>query len=229
MPTPYAPLRLYEEILLLGLRARAHTLGSPSQLALAGAILAELLVAGSVTVEVTSRMSLVTPGSGRVTGDELIDGCLAELVTASRRAALQTWVARWGRMRHLQDRATTGLCRRGILRGEERTFLGVFRHTSYPELEPGPELAIRHRMIAAIQSETDEIDPRTVVLISLAFHAGLLPGVAGRALVKRRYERVRRLIEGEVMGLAVRASLEGMNAALVAAAVIPALVASTTS
>src|SRR5215472_6566126 len=105
MPTPYAPLRLYEEILLLGLRARAHTLGSPSQLALAGAILAELLVAGSVTVEVTSRMSLVTPGSGRVTGDELIDGCLAELVTASRRAALQTWVARWGRMRHLQDRA----------------------------------------------------------------------------------------------------------------------------
>lgn len=220
-------LYLYEEILLLALRDEKGTIitGYPGYL-IAGAILAELLMDERISVEDTKKQ-MVDVVSTRPTGDEMIDECLEKMATAKRRGSLQTWVSRLGGIKKLQHRVAEQLCERGILRADEDKILFIFTRKIYPEIDPVPEREIIERLRDAIFSERDNIDARTVVLISLADGVDLLQHVFGRKEIRNRRTRIEQIINGELTGKATKQLIIACQTAAMVAAIMPAITSAT--
>ena len=102
MPRTQTPLFLHEEAMLIALRDARGTveLGSMYQYALAGAMLAELLLNRRVSIA-DDKKKLVDLVSSKPLGDEVLDECLRKVVTAKRRASAQTWVQRFCSLKNL--------------------------------------------------------------------------------------------------------------------------------
>ena len=137
MPQRQTPLYLHEEIMLLALRDEEGTVdfGSMYGYALGGAILAELLLAGRISVDEGTR-KLVNLVSDEPIGEPIIDEFLRKISTAKRRAVLQNWVSSFSSLKNLHHRIAQGLCDRGILRADEDKILLIFRRKIYPEINP---------------------------------------------------------------------------------------------
>ena len=80
MPRTNTPLHLHEEIMLLALRDKEGTveLGSMYGYALGGAILAELLLAGRISVE-DGKRKLIDLVNDAAIGEPVIDDCLRKV------------------------------------------------------------------------------------------------------------------------------------------------------
>jgi len=221
------PLFLYEEIMLLALRDEQGTIatGFPEQV-LAGAILAELLLDGRISVEDTKK-KLVNLLDSRPSGDPIIDECLEKMTTAKRRASLQTWVSRLAGTKNLRHKAAQRLCDRRILRADEDKVLFVFKRRIYPEIDPVPEKKIIDRLRDAIYNDHAKLDPRTVVLVSLANGSDMLRQTFGRKELKSRKKRIERIENGELTGKATREVIAACQTALIVAAIMPAMISTT--
>jgi len=221
------PLFLYEEIMLLALRDEQGTIatGFPEQV-LAGAILAELLLDGRISVEDTKK-KLVNLVDSRPSGDPIIDECLEKMTTAKRRASLQTWVSRLAGTKNLRHKAAQRLCDRRILRADEDKVLFVFKRRIYPEIDPVPEKKIIDRLRDAIYNDHAKLDPRTVVLVSLANGSDMLRQTFGRKEIKSRKKRIERIENGELTGKATREVIAACQTALIVAAIMPAMISTT--
>lgn len=228
MPRGRKALCLHEEILLLALRDKKGTIaqGPMYQHAMAGAILAELLLAKRIEVE-EGKKKVVNLISDKPLDEPVIDECLEKIVTAKRRAAAQTWVSRFANIKQFKHRVAKGLCDRGILRADEDTVLLIFSRKVYPEINPEPERKLIERLRKAIFTSTREVDPRTVLLLSLADGVGLLKIPFDKKELKRRKGRIERLTSGELMGKATREAVQAAQAAVVAACIVPAVAATT--
>ena len=208
------PLFIQEELLLLALRDEEGTISAAMYpYALAGAILAELMLHERIRVE-DSKQKMVHVLSDLPLGDPLLDECLATIAKAERPDSLADWVERFTAIRHLKDRVAEGLCERGILRAEKGTFLFVFPKVTYPEVDHGPEGKILQRLQFAIFSEVEEIDTRTAVLLSLASSTGMLPTIFDPKELKPRQEHIDQVTQGEQVGQAAKEAIDAMQAAL---------------
>ncbi len=114
--------------------------------------------------------------------------------------------------------------RRGILRADEDKILLIFNRRIYPELDPRPERELLARLHEAIFGETRDLDSRTVVLTTLADGAGILRVLFDKRRLRERKNRLEELRAGEIAGEATKAAVEAMQAALIVATVIPAVV-----
>ena len=228
MPRGRKALCLHEEILLLALRDKKGTIvqGPMYQHAMAGAILAELLLAKRIEVE-EGKKKLVNLISDKPLDEPVIDECLEKIATATRRAVAQTWVSRFAHIKQFKHRVARGLCDRGILRADEDTVLMIFRRKVYPEINPEPERKLIERLRKAIFTSTREVDPRTVLLLSLADGVGLLKIPFDKKELKRRKGRIERLTSGELMGKATRQAVQAAQAAVMAACIVPTMAATT--
>lgn len=208
------PLFLQEELLLLALRDEEGTISAAMYpYALAGAILAELMLHERIRVE-DSKQKMVHVLDDSSLGDTLLDECLATIAKTERPDSLADWVERFTAIRHLKDRVAEGLCDRGILRAEKGTFLFVFPKVTYPEVDHGPEGKILQRLQFAIFSEVEDIDTRTAVLLSLASSTGMLPTIFAPKELKPRQEHIDRVTQGEQVGQAAKEAIDAMQAAL---------------
>ncbi len=230
MPRRQSLLGLHEEIMLLALRDEEGTVefGSMYGYALGGALLAELLLAGRISVEEGKR-KLVNVVSDEPVGQPLVDQCLLQIASAKRRAVVQTWVQRFSAIKNLHHRIAQGLCERGILRAAEDKVLLIFRRQIYPEINPQPERRLIERLRKAIFTDQDRVDPRTTILISLANGANLLRIPFDRKDLKKRRQRIEQLTNGELMGKAASEAIQAAQAAVTIAAVMPAIIVTTTS
>jgi len=225
--TDLKPLFLYEEIMLLALRDEEGTVATGySEYVVAGAILAELLLDRRISVEDT-RKRLVAVQNGKPTGDPIIDECLERIAAAKRRGSLQTWVSRLAGAKDLRHKVARRLCDRGILRADEDKVLLIFKRRVYPAIDPLPEKKIVERLRRAIFTDCDQLDPRTVVLISLANGGDLLNQTFGRKDVKARKNRIERIVNGELTGKATKEVIAACQAAVMVAAIMPAMMAAT--
>ncbi len=223
------PLHLYEEILLLALSDRKGTFTTyVAEFAIAGAVLAELMLAGRIALA-DAKKQMIELREERPFGDPILDEALERIAAAKRRATLQVWITRVAGLKRLRRRAALQLVRRGVLRADEKTVLLVFKREVYPEIDPGPERRLVERLRAAIESESTTVDPRTVIVISVAKGLGLLDGVLGKGLVKRRKKRIERIVNGEATGKAARAVVEAAEAAVFVATMVPVIAASTSN
>ncbi|MHC4379578.1 MAG: GOLPH3/VPS74 family protein [Planctomycetota bacterium] len=229
MSHPAEPLHLYQECLLLSFQDDKGTRDPYANLgfSLGGAMLADLLMLGRVSVEKVKKSSFLKLEDGSPTGDELLDDCLGKLESAKRRAQLGTWVQRFAALRDLKHRAAAGLCDLGILKQEVGSVMLIFKRRIYPELDGRVEKEIMERLRKAIFTQTREMDPRTVVLISLANATGLLRANFDKKKLKERKRRIEQICEGEFVGKAALEAVQAAEMAVVMAAIIPAMVSTT--
>ena len=210
-------LHLYEEVLLLALRDEKGTaLTAYVGHLLAGAVLAEFLLDGTITMEPTRKqmVDVVRPGH---TGDPILDECLEKVQAAKRRASLKTWIARLAAIRQLRHKAAMRLCEKGVLRCEEHKILLVFTQKVYPEIDPNPERRIQERLRTAVFESSRDVDPRTLALLSLAAAGELVKTVFDRKELKSSKQRIKSLIEDEPIGKATKAVIQAQQAAATAA------------
>ena len=214
MPPNQSPLFLHEEIMLLALRDEKGTVefGSMYNYALAGAILAELLLAGRISVE-AGKKKLIGFKDRASMSEPVIDECLGKIASAKRRADPQTWVQRFSCLKKLHHRVAQGLCQRGVLRADEDKVLLIFTRQTYPELNPQPERRLIERLRKAIFGDSNDVDPRTVVLIALAHVAGLLRIPFDKKDLRQRKKRIEQIINGDIMGKATKQAIEAAQAA----------------
>lgn len=224
-------LYLYEEVMLLALRDREGTIASGTmyQYAIGGAILAGLLLSNRVEIEKAGKKKFLKLTDPTPLGDPLIDECIEKVRHAKRRAVLQTWVSRFAGLRQLKHRVARQLCRRGILRMEEDEILLIFKRKVYPEINPVPEQEIIRRLETAIFTEKTDIDPKTVVLLSLAKSAELLKVVFDKKRLKSRKARIEQIANGEVTGKAAKEAIQAMQAAVMVAVIMPMMITTTMS
>lgn len=206
-----------------------------------GAVLAELLLEKRIAVaqkksggkdsglgawlaSAFAEKNLVDVVSSKRLGNEILDECLKKVSTAKRRASLKTWVQRFSDLSNLKHRVAEGLCDRSILRADEDKILLIFTRKIYPERDPRPERRIIERLRKAIFTESRDLDPRTVVLVSLADNAKLLKIPFDRKKLRSRKERIKRITSGDLMGKATKEAIEAAQAAI-AAAMVPIMVA----
>ncbi len=216
-------LSLYEEIMLLALRNKQGTATIDYlEYTVAGAVLAELLLDRRIAIS-DMRKHLVDIRDTNPTGDPIIDECMERMKAGKKRASLQTWVSRLATIKKLRHKVAQQLCNRGILRADEDKVLRIFTRKIYPEINPVPEEKILERLRAAILGDSDEIEPRTVVLISLANAANLLSENLGRKEVKDRKKRIEQIINGEMTGKATKEAIAACQAAVMVAVIVPAV------
>jgi golgi phosphoprotein 3 len=224
-------LHLHEEIMLLALRDKEGTVfsGTMYNFAIGGAVLAELLMEKRIDVEAINKKTFARVLSPTPVGDPLMDECLSRVAAAKRRAQLRDWVTKFAQTKDLKHRVAEQLARRGILRVDEDKVLWIFTRKIYPEVDPNPEREVIERLREAIFGESREIDPRTVVLLSLASSADLLRYIFDKRELKGRKARIRQVVNGELTGKATKEAIEAMQAAVMVACIIPAIMVSTTA
>jgi len=221
------PLFLYEEVMLLALRDEQGTIatGFVEQL-VAGAILADLLLESQISIDDTKKQ-LVNLENDKTTGDPVIDECLEKMAAVKRRASLSTWVHRLAGIKKLKHKVAQQLCERGILRADEDKILFLFNRRIYPEINPTPEKKIIERMREAIFTDQNQLDARTVVLVSLANGSDLLRQTFGRKELKPRKKRIEKITNGDLTGKATGEVIAACQTALIVAAIMPAMISST--
>ena len=224
-------LFLYEEIMLLALKDEEGTIASETMYnyAVGGAIMAELLLSQSIAVDQSKRRKLVSVVSPQLLSDSLIDEWLMKMSSAKRRKTLQDWVSRIANTKDLKHRIALQLCQRGILKMDEKTILLLFTQRIYPEINPEPEREIINRLHSTIFTDTDDIDARTIVLLSLAKSANILPIIFGKKEIRQRKKRIEQIVNGDIAGKATKEAIEAMQAAVMVACMMPIMMTTMAS
>ena len=222
------PLRIYGKAMLLILKDKQGTEDlhpSLGNFALAGAIIAELFLEERLVAEGEHHTLIVSDSTPL--GDELLDECLGYVQTSSKEHVAQYWIAHIANIKDLKDRIARILCQRGILREDEDKVFLFFTRKIYPEVDPEPEQALVAELTEAIFTDTDEITPHTVALVSLGNSLGLLDSTFDPKELKERKERLEAIANGEVAGAACGASAaaqEAMNAAIFVCIILPTII-----
>jgi len=224
-------LHLYEEVLLLALRDKEGTIffRTHYKFALGGALLSELILKERVKLTGKSKNKFVEIVSPKKTGDILLDECLKRIATAKRRARIQTWINRFSSIRNLRNRIAKQLCRKKILKLEESKVLFFFTQRKYPEINPKPEREITDRISEAIFTNTSEIEPRTIILVSIANETGLLKVNFDKKELKSKKDRIKSITSGELIGEAAKHAIQAVQAAIAVTVIIPAVTSAATS
>jgi hypothetical protein len=235
MPRKDPDLGLHEELLLLVLKDREGTLAESDRyrFALAGAILAELLLrerlrlvepkaaaatkVGRWLKEAFSERHLVEVIDDSPTDDPVLNDCLQRIASAKRRASLKTWIGRLHHQTKLRHEVARVLCRKSVLRTEEGKILLIFRRRIYPELNPRPERELIERLRRAIFTSATSLDPRTVILLSLAHAAKLLSIPFEKRTLRTRKKRIESVVHGNLLGKATSEAVQAAHAAASAA------------
>lgn len=220
-------LSLPEELMLLALHDEDGTIkmGTFYLYAIGGAVLAELLMRDRLRLD-SSKKKTVHLVNAKSLGDPLLDDCLTRVRDSKKQLAAQTWVTKFAGLKDLKHRLAARLCDRGILKADEDKILLLFNRRIYPEINPKPEKEMIERLRQAIFSEADHLDPRTVVLVSLAHSAGLLPMAFDKKDLKARKARIERILEGDALAAATQEAIEAVQAALFVAVIMPAITTS---
>jgi hypothetical protein len=225
------PLHLYEEILLLALHDEKGTVhfGASFDQAAGGAILAELLLSGRIAVEGKKSKAKILLKDRSGTGEQLLDECLAQIADRKKPMKPAECVMKFATVKRLRHRIADRMVEMGILGQEQDKVLLLFNRTIYPEVDGSPEREITNRIHQAIVGSTMDISARTVVLIALAKHTGLLQHAVEKRKLKENKRQVEKIIAGEVAGVATGEAMEAVQAAVMVAVMVPMIATSATS
>ena len=230
------PLYLHEEVLLLALRDEKGTTewgATHSQHVLAGAMLAELLLAKRISFDDSKKHLVEVVSTERLDASSLADGVLGDALMQMNEAKppkpLQHWVQKLASMRKLTERIADGLCKKGVLEEQEVLILGLFKTRRFPEKDPEPERQLIQRLEEVIFSDEEQLDVRTAILISLTWKSEILAIPFSSKALRKRKERIEQIVNGELVGRATAEVIQAIQAITTIAAIMPAITASTAS
>jgi hypothetical protein len=224
---------LAEDLLLLVLddeSGRPALDSSTLPIALGGAVLLELALAGRVDVERDAGMlkrERVVVRDPAPLGDPVLDGALATV--AARERSPKDLVGRLGK--GLRATLLHRLAERGVLRREKGRILGVIPHERWPAEDSRHEDAVRRRLhdVLVVGTTPDERTAAVVALLSAVDRAHkVLPGLDGRTRRAVR-ARAKQVAEGAWAAGAVRGAVEAMQGAVAAGVIAAGAAASSSS
>lgn len=221
-------LTIPEELLLLGWddeRGRnrsSHNIGA----LLAGALLLELDLRGHIRID----DGRVRP-TDATTDERHLDRMLEEIRGSRRSRKVKAWVQRAGSRSWPRKVVLDRLVERGILRRDQRRFLGIVPYTRYPVVDPQTTEQLRQQVANTL------LQPEPVTITRDAMLGALLAPAGGRLirqLVPRDRRRAARrrakeLAKGEGVSREVAEAIDEINAAAIAAAASGAAAASASS
>ncbi len=218
-----------EDLLLLLLddaKGTVSTWGKTDAL-LGGAVLAELAVAGLVTLEEhesiwrTDKVSATEPAPTDL--DPVLAAALARIAEKDRRASSLVGPIGKG----LEQRLAARLAERGILERRDGKVLGLFPRTTWPTADTTHEQEVRRAVTACLVEGADP-DQRTGTLIALLAaidhaHSAVTEGTTAK---KRDLEkRAKQVAQGQWAAKAVKDAVDAATAAMVTAVVAGGAVA----
>lgn len=174
---------------------------------LGGALLADLALAGKVTLD-AKRVQVADTSSA---GDQLLDDAAGRIVT--RPGHKPEWYVE--RLRKgVREAVVRRLVASGVLREEEgRTFL-IFSTTVHPAADPRPEQEVRQRLDAAVMPGARP-DERTVALAALVHACQLDRKVFTSASGRELRDRLKQFTESDWASKATRQAIQTVQAATV--------------
>ncbi len=227
--TARSPLHLHESYLLLELdEEKGHAgLESSLQTGMAGAILADLALTGHIQIgeDKHHRVERV-PGKPRLK-DPLLAEALEKVKKAKKPKTAQALVQEIAHLKDLHHRAARGLVKKGVLKERQDKVLWVFNRTVFPESDPGPEQELRRRLHEAVMTDTSQVASETLALLSLVKATGLIKKIFAKEDLKKRKQRIEDLINGQAAGKATRGAVQALQAAMMVAAIMPAITVTT--
>lgn len=223
-----------EDLLLLLLDDdTGKVVGDSSKLdtALAGAVLLELARAGRVEVGEPGRWSSTGPivvVDPAPLGDPVLDAALEEAgAKQDRKPADLISVIQKG----LRDTLTERLAERGILRREDGKILRIFSTTSWPAEDSRHEDAVREELHGVLVTGLTP-DARTLALVGLLAALDAAPTalqVTDRDTKKSVTARAEQLREKSWADDAVGKALSDIDAAVMAAVMVPIFIAGSSN
>ena len=193
---------------------------------LAAAVITDLVLAERVTLsdDKDPRMTVLVPGPP---GHPVLDAAMARLEQRDGKKLSSLVTDRKLALEHPVARA---LADAGVIRIEEKRALGLVPER-YPVLEPEPERRVREQLRTVLMG--GEPRPQDATLLAILQGLGVAgkvleaeKGTLGRRDLKRRIEEVSTEVKA---GEAVKKAVDAMNAALITAAIVPAVVAGGSS
>jgi len=200
------PLTFTEEIVLLALDDKT---GAPLALpvtalsyGLAGAVLADLAVAGKVDTD-DKKLTVLDPTP---TGDPLLDPWLALIAAEKVSHPVAHWLSVLAdRQKEIEQPALDRLLSRGILKREDKKILWVIGLRRYPTVDGHERTEVRTRLGQLILGE-DIPDPRDAVLISLLSGCRLTDKIFTGPEFASRAKRLETLAKMDLVGREVAAA-----------------------
>jgi hypothetical protein len=193
---------------------------------LAAAVITDLVLAERVTLsdDKDPRMTVLVPGAP---GHPVLDAAMARLEQREGKK-LSTLVT--DRKLALERPVATVLAEAGVIRIEEKRALGLVPE-KYPVLDPEPERQVREQLRRVLMG--GEPRPEDATLLAILQGLGVIgkvledeKGTLGRRDLERRVEEVTTEVKA---GEAVKKAVDAMNAALIAAVVVPVIVSGGSS
>jgi hypothetical protein len=210
-------LPLPDELLLL---AYDDAAGKPListtalDLALAGAVLVELTLAGRIAVE-GRKVRVVDPTP---VDDPVAEAAFDRIRAAGKPRDPKNWLSPLSK--GLREKILDRLVETGVVEREESRVLGLFRSVRYPALNPAPETAAHGRLDAAIRHGEEPPDPagrHTAALASLVHAVDLGPKLFPDLPAKVVKARLTEISEGDWAGKAVKDAILAIQVALTTA------------
>ena len=212
-------LTLPQELYLLALHEEKGrvpaSLSTSLHYGLGGAILAELILQGRVGLD--DNRKAVVVNNGMFGDDDLLNEGLERIQASGRHHKATYWVSTFSDyIKKLEKRLANRLVDQGVLRKEEKRFLGVVPYEAFPALDASARFWIKqHLRSVVLGGETP--DAHTATLLSLMRACDLLGRVFTRDELKMARRKIETLTRGEVIGEAVQQAIETIEAATMAA------------
>lgn len=223
---PANALTIPESVLLLALADESgEKRGSYLTYALAGAALTELVLRGRLAEagDPPKALAIVSTSPLR---DPYIDACLDVVIAKGSGKTAKSYIETMGSKISLPHELYERLVARGIL-SQAKSKILFFTHTKYPAANPAPERALKERLRKAIAG-SGSVDVRDAAILALAHHADLLPHNFERELLKTKKDRIKAISKGGLLPPnATKAAIEGVQAAVMIATLVPVMVAAS--
>jgi hypothetical protein len=207
-------LTFVEELLLLGLDDRTGALLPTPVMgfnyALAGAVIADLALAGRVDTDLKQLTVLNT----EPTGDPMQDRVLKTLAASPQPKTVSHWLGVFSSQRaEMEDEALARLVARGILRREDKKILWVFGTRRYPTVDNQERTEVKTRLSALILGD-DLPDPRDAVLLSLLTACHLAQHIFSGPQYTARSARLANLARMDQVGREVGSAIDALTRVL---------------
>ena len=206
---------LAEDLLLLLLDDEKGSLAASDKVgvALGGAILAELALAGAVTIEEKTLIWRATKvhATGVMPHDAILVDAVARVAVKDRSA--QDLVSRLGK--GLKDQLAQRLVDRGILERRRDRVLGLFPRTRWPAVDSRREQEVRSALTACLVQgqEPDDRTAALVALLSAIGHAHKVVDTQGLSSGEVR-RRAKQVADGDWAAKAVKDAVQAAATAL---------------
>lgn len=126
--------------------------------------------------------------------------------------------------KNLREAVLGRIVERGWVHEAKGKLLGIFPTTTWPSVDASHERVVREKLRAVLVDGAAP-DPRTAALVSLLAAVDAAPKVFPDAAKKAIRKRAKEIAAGEWAGAAVRRAVESVNAAVIAAVIVPSVAA----